>query len=143
MTIQKHKTAKQDWLERVYEPAVKKRPERKKSFTTLSGDPVEPLYTADDLEGSDPRRDLGMPGEFPYTRGIHPSMYRTRLWTMRQFAGFGSVEDTNARFHYLLKHGVTGLSTAFDMPASLLRVLWQSLAMKCISPFSSITCAAR
>src|SRR3954463_8068691 len=116
MTIQKNRTAKQDWVDNVYGPAVKKRAERKKSFTTISSEPVEPLYTADDLEGFDPARDLGAPGEFPYTRGIHPSMYRTRLWTMRQFAGFGSAEDTNARFHYLLKHGVTGLSTAFDMP---------------------------
>jgi len=116
MTISKPRTKKQEWLEGVYGPAVKKRAERKKSFTTISGDPVEPLYTADDLAGFDPERDLGAPGEFPYTRGIHPTMYRGRLWTMRQFAGFGSAEDTNARFHYLLKHGVTGLSTAFDMP---------------------------
>jgi methylmalonyl-CoA mutase N-terminal domain/subunit len=116
MTIQKDKTAKQDWLDNVYGPATKKRAERKKSFTTLSGDPIEPLYTADDLAGFDAQRDLGDPGAFPYTRGIHPGMYRSRLWTMRQFAGFGSAEDTNARFHYLLKHGVTGLSTAFDMP---------------------------
>ncbi len=116
MTIQKSKTQKQEWLDRVYEPAVKKRPERRKTFTTISGDPVEPLYTADDIAGSDATRDLGAPGEFPYTRGIHPTMYRSRLWTMRQFAGFGSAEDTNKRFHYLLKHGVTGLSTAFDMP---------------------------
>ncbi|HZP96978.1 MAG TPA: methylmalonyl-CoA mutase family protein [Candidatus Limnocylindria bacterium] len=95
---------------------MKKRPERRKAFTTISGEPVEPLYTADDLEGFDAARDLGAPGEFPYTRGIHPTMYRSRLWTMRQFAGFGSAEDTNERFHYLLRHGVTGLSTAFDMP---------------------------
>ena len=116
MTIQKDKTAKQEWLDNTYGPAVKKRPERRKSFTTLSGDPIEPLYTADDLAGFDAQRDLGDPGAFPYTRGIHTGMYRSRLWTMRQFAGFGSAEDTNARFHYLLKHGVTGLSTAFDMP---------------------------
>ncbi len=116
MTIQKSRSAKAEWRERVYDPAVKKRAERKKSFTTISGDPVEPLYTAEDLEGFDPARDLGAPGEFPFTRGIHPAMYRSRLWTMRQFAGFGSAEDTNKRFHYLLKHGVTGLSTAFDMP---------------------------
>ncbi|HEU5287713.1 MAG TPA: methylmalonyl-CoA mutase family protein [Candidatus Limnocylindria bacterium] len=116
MTLQKDRSGKAEWRERVYDPAVKKRAERKQSFTTISGDPVEPLYTADDLEGFDPARDLGAPGEFPYTRGIHPTMYRSRLWTMRQFAGFGSAEDTNKRFHYLLKHGVTGLSTAFDMP---------------------------
>ncbi len=122
MTIQRNRTKKQDWLDGVYGPAVKKRAERKPRFTTLSGDTVAPLYTQDDLDGPgdvlafDPRRDLGMPGEFPYTRGIHPNMYRSRLWTMRQFAGFGSAEDTNERFHYLLAHGVTGLSTAFDMP---------------------------
>jgi methylmalonyl-CoA mutase N-terminal domain/subunit len=116
MTVQKDKTLKRDWLDRSYGPAVKKRAERKPRFTTLSGDPVEPLYTPDDLEGFDAVRDLGMPGEFPYTRGIHPTMYRSRLWTMRQFAGFGSAEDTNERFRYLLAHGVTGLSTAFDMP---------------------------
>jgi methylmalonyl-CoA mutase N-terminal domain/subunit len=116
MTIQKDKTQKQEWLDGVYGPAVAKRPERRKSFTTISGESVEPLYTADDLGSFDAQSDLGDPGAFPYTRGIHPGMYRSRLWTMRQFAGFGSAEDTNARFHYLLKHGVTGLSTAFDMP---------------------------
>ena len=99
-----------------YEAAVKKHPERKTRFSTLSDIPVDPLYTADDLPGFSPERDLGLPGEYPYTRGVYPSMYRGRLWTMRQFAGFGSADDTNARFHYLLAHGVTGLSTAFDMP---------------------------
>ena len=99
-----------------YDAAIEQHPERKARFSTLSDIPVGPLYTADDLPGFDPERDLGRPGEFPYTRGVYPSMYRGRLWTMRQFAGFGSAEDTNARFHYLLAHGVTGLSTAFDMP---------------------------
>jgi len=103
------------WIE-TYEAAIAKHPERKPRFSTLSDLPVDPLYTADDLPGFEPERDLGLPGEFPYTRGVYPSMYRGRLWTMRQFAGFGSAEDTNARFHYLLAHGVTGLSTAFDMP---------------------------
>src|SRR5438309_578789 len=116
MTIQKTKTAKQRWLDEVYGPAVKRRPERKSRFSTLSDDPVDPLYTADDLEGFDPDRDLGCPGEFPYTRGVQPSMHRGRLWTMRQFAGFGSAEDSNERFHYLMTQGVTGLSVAFDMP---------------------------
>jgi methylmalonyl-CoA mutase N-terminal domain/subunit len=77
---------------------------------------VKPLYTADDRAGSDPDRDLGFPGEYPFTRGVYPSMYRGRLWTMRQFAGFGTAEETNERFRYLLDHGQTGLSTAFDMP---------------------------
>ena len=116
MTIQKTGTKKQRWLDEMYGPATKKRPERKRRFSTLSDEVVEPLYTADDLEGFDPDRDLGFPGEFPYTRGVQPSMYRGRLWTMRQFAGFGSAEDTNERFHYLRKHGVDGLSVAFDMP---------------------------
>ena len=116
MTIEKISSKKTAWLETVYGPAVKKRAERKPRFTTLSGEPIEPLYTGEDLGGFDGERDLGAPGDFPYTRGIHPSMYRTRLWTMRQFAGFGSAEDTNRRFHYLMQHGVTGLSTAFDMP---------------------------
>ncbi len=89
-------------------------PERVAPFTTLSDEPVQPLYTAADLP--DPER-IGLPGQYPYTRGVYPSMYRGRLWTMRQFAGFGTAEETNARFRYLLDHGQTGLSTAFDMPS--------------------------
>ena len=89
-------------------------PERDAPFTTLSGEPVEPLYTETDL----PNRDaIGLPGGYPFTRGVYPSMYRGRLWTMRQFAGFGTAEETNERFRYLLEHGQTGLSTAFDMPS--------------------------
>ena len=90
--------------------------ERRASFTTISGDPVKRVYTDADLEGFDPARDLGEPGEYPYTRGIHATMYRGRLWTMRMFAGFGTAEETNARFKYLLEQGQTGLSVAFDMP---------------------------
>jgi methylmalonyl-CoA mutase N-terminal domain/subunit len=101
-----------EWIEEV----LAKHPEREALFETVSGDPVKPLYTQDDLADWDPERDLGFPGEFPYTRGPYPNMYRGRLWTMRQFAGFGTVEETNARFRYLLAHGQTGLSTAFDMP---------------------------
>jgi len=89
-------------------------PERDAVFTTISGEQVEPLYSADDLP--DPDR-IGFPGEFPFTRGVYPSMYRGRLWTMRQFAGFGTAEETNERFRYLLDQGQTGLSTAFDMPS--------------------------
>jgi methylmalonyl-CoA mutase N-terminal domain/subunit len=84
-------------------------------FTTISGLPVEPLYSPDNVE-VDYERAVGRPGEYPFTRGVYPSMYRGRLWTMRQFAGFGTAEETNARFRYLLDHGQTGLSTAFDMP---------------------------
>ena len=90
-------------------------PERDAPFTTISGLPVEPLYTPD-TAAFDYERDLGYPGLYPYTRGVYPSMYRGRLWTMRQFAGFGTAEETNVRFRYLLDHGQTGLSTAFDMP---------------------------
>jgi methylmalonyl-CoA mutase N-terminal domain/subunit len=92
--------------------------EREVSFETLSGHPIKPLYTQDDLDesGHDRERDEGFPGSYPFTRGVYPSMHRGRLWTMRQFAGFGTVEETNERFRYLLEHGQTGLSTAFDMP---------------------------
>ncbi len=85
-------------------------------FVTQSSAPVDPLYTPRAVEGFDYDRDLGYPGEFPFTRGIHPTMYRGRLWTMRQFAGFGTAEDTNERYKYLLEHGQTGLSVAFDFP---------------------------
>jgi methylmalonyl-CoA mutase, N-terminal domain len=100
------------WREEIYEAEA----EREALFETISGEPVAPLYGADDLGDWDPDRDLGYPGEHPYTRGVYPSMYRGRLWTMRQFAGFGTAEETNERFRYLLDHGQTGLSTAFDMP---------------------------
>jgi methylmalonyl-CoA mutase N-terminal domain/subunit len=100
---------KRDWLDRRY-GAEKERPVR---FSTVSDMEVEPLYTADDV--ADGER-IGLPGDFPYTRGVYPSMYRGRLWTMRQFAGFGTAEDTNERFRFLLGHGQSGLSTAFDMP---------------------------
>jgi methylmalonyl-CoA mutase N-terminal domain/subunit len=89
-------------------------PERDAPFTTLSGEPVKPLYTAVDLPDESA---IGLPGGYPFTRGVYPSMYRGRLWTMRQFAGFGTAEETNERFRYLLDHGQTGLSTAFDMPS--------------------------
>jgi methylmalonyl-CoA mutase N-terminal domain/subunit len=92
------------------------RKERQEKFTTLSGVPVEPLYTENDLKDFSYARDLGDPGKYPYTRGIHRTMYRGKLWTMRQFSGFGSPEDTNQRLHYLLKQGQTGLSVAFDLP---------------------------
>ena len=89
-------------------------PERDALFTTLSGQPVAPLYTSGDVG---PVERIGFPGEYPFTRGVYASMYRGRLWTMRQFAGFGTAEETNERFRYLLDHGQTGLSTAFDMPS--------------------------
>ncbi len=91
-------------------------PERDVPFTTLSDEEIKPLYTERDLP-VDPARSIGLPGQFPFTRGVYPSMYRGRLWTMRQFAGFGTAAETNERFRYLLDHGQTGLSTAFDMPS--------------------------
>ena len=109
-------TDKQRWERDVLEPALKRSPERDASFTTISGRPIERLYTADDIADLDYRRDLNDPGAFPYTRGIHPNGYRAKLWTMRQFAGFGTPEETNERYRTLLKAGGTGLSVAFDLP---------------------------
>ncbi|MGB6597529.1 MAG: methylmalonyl-CoA mutase family protein [Candidatus Acidiferrum sp.] len=109
-------TKERAWQENTLRPTLEKSPERQAEFTTISGYPIRRLYTPDDLAGWDPNRDLGFPGEPPYTRGIHSTMHRGRLWTMRQFAGFGTAEDTNQRFRYLLAQGQTGLSTAFDLP---------------------------
>ena len=92
-----------------------RRPSATAPFTTLSGEPIKPLYTEADLPAT--ATEIGLPGGYPFTRGVYPSMYRGRLWTMRQFAGFGTAEETNERFRYLLDHGQTGLSTAFDMPS--------------------------
>jgi methylmalonyl-CoA mutase N-terminal domain/subunit len=107
---------RQRWQSDVLDPALKKSPERDVPFTTISGRPIERLYTSEDLAGLDYRRDLNDPGAFPYTRGIHPTGYRGKLWTMRQFAGFGTPEETNARYKALLQAGGTGLSVAFDLP---------------------------
>ena len=104
------------WEENTLRPTLRKSPERQAEFTTVSGFPIQRLYTPADLPDWNPDRDLGFPGEPPYTRGIHSTMHRGRLWTMRQFAGFGAAEDTNQRFRYLLSQGQTGLSTAFDLP---------------------------
>src|SRR5262249_2274318 len=93
-----------------------RRPPWKSDFTTVSGAPVNSLAGPDSLAGLDPERDLGWPGEFPFTRGVHPTGYRGKLWTMRQFAGYGTAKQTNERFHYLLDRGQTGLSTAFHLP---------------------------
>ncbi len=106
----------QAWEKNTLQPALEKGLERQPEFTTISGYPIRRLYTKADLPNWDPERDLGFPGEPPYTRGIHSTMHRSRLWTMRQFAGFGTAEDTNQRFRYLLAQGQTGLSTAFDLP---------------------------
>src|SRR5438477_8251216 len=101
-----------EWKRELYDA----KPERQgELFSTISGIENEPLYTPDNVD-VDYDRDLGYPGVYPFTRGVYPSMYRGRLWTMRQFAGFGTAGETNERFRYLLEHGQTGLSTAFDMP---------------------------
>ena len=120
LTGAQKKTAseRQRWEETVVAKSLTRLPERggPEAFTTISDEQVNRLYTPADLAGFDYERDLGFPGEYPFTRGVHPTMYRSRYWTMRMFAGFGSAEDTNARFRYLLDHGETGLSTAFDFP---------------------------
>ncbi len=103
--------AHSDWVRH-----ISQLPERKEQFVTASSEEVEPLYLPTHIEEIDYMNDLGMPGEYPFTRGVYSNMYRGRLWTMRMFAGFGTAEDTNQRFKYLLKHGQTGLSTAFDLP---------------------------
>ena len=109
-------TGKARWERDTLEPTLKKSPERTGPFTTISGRSIERLYTAEDVAGIDYDREVGNPGEFPYVRGIHPSGYRGKLWTMRQFAGFGSPEETNQRYKDLIAAGGTGLSVAFDLP---------------------------
>ena len=106
------------WNEKI-EKSLSKNPERKKEFQTASGIPVHRVFTPDAVSGIEYPSDLNLPGEFPYTRGIQPTMYRGRFWTMRQYAGFGTAEDTNQRYRYLLKHGQTGLSVAFDLPTQI------------------------
>src|ERR671935_1232010 len=106
-----HESERDRWVDHYH-----KTPERDADFETLSGEPIEPLYTPDDVADLDYERDLGYPGEYPFTRGVYGTMYRGRLWTMRQFAGYGTPAETNARYKFLLKQGQGGLSVAFDMP---------------------------
>ena len=110
------KDQREKWAKTTLQKTLKAHPERRETFVTTSGVPVERLYTPLDVGDMDYVRDLGFPGEYPFTRGVHPTMHRGRLWTMRMFAGFGTAEETNARYKYLLEHGETGLSVAFDMP---------------------------
>lgn len=107
-----YQQAKAEWMRKASEAKM----QRRAKFTTVSGEPIQALYTPDDIARMNYLSDIGFPGEYPYTRGIHHTMYRGKLWTMRQFAGFGTPEDSNARYHYLLDHGQTGLSVAFDLP---------------------------
>jgi len=107
---------RENWEDRTLKSALERHPERKKSFQTVSLEEVDRLYTPADVAGLDFARDVSFPGQFPYTRGIHPTGYRGKLWTMRQFAGFSTPEETNARFKYLLEQGQTGVSVAYDLP---------------------------
>ncbi len=112
-------TGKSEWVEGTYTRSVQKTPEREYPFDTSDGVTVDPLYTPEDLNGWDFLEQLGFPGEFPFTRGVQPTMYRGRLWTMRQYAGFGDAEESNQRYRYLLSQGQTGLSVAFDLPTQI------------------------
>ncbi|MFZ5808814.1 MAG: acyl-CoA mutase large subunit family protein [Chloroflexota bacterium] len=114
--ISRLRRAYERWKTTTLEKSLQQLPERRPQFVTTSSEPIERLYTPLDVEGMDYLEDLGLPGEYPFTRGIHPTMHRGRLWTMRMFAGFGTAEETNARFKYLLEQGQTGLSIAFDLP---------------------------
>ena len=108
--------SKDQWRKKTFEPSLRRAPERRDRFATDSGLEVAPLYTARDTQGTGYQRDLGFPGEYPFTRGVQPTMYRGRLWTMRQYSGFASPEESNRRYRYLLDQGQTGLSVAFDLP---------------------------
>src|SRR3990172_5313834 len=111
-------TSKEQWQQGTLGPAVRRNPERE-HFETTSGIELDTLYAPEDLASFDYQRDLGYPGEYPFTRGVQATMFRGRLWTMRQYAGFASAEETNRRFRYLLEQGQTGLSIAFDLPTQL------------------------
>src|ERR1700674_337174 len=112
-------TARKNWEERKLDPSLKRGPERKKNFVTSSGIEIKRAYDPDDLNGADFVNEVGFPGEYPFTRGVQPTMYRGRLWTMRQYAGFGSAEESNRRYRYLFEQGQTGLSVAFDLPTQM------------------------
>ena len=116
------------WEENTLQSSLDRFPERRDQFITTSSEPINRLYTPADLDSSNIDDDLGYPGQYPFTRGVHPTMYRSRQWTMRMFAGFGTAEETNQRFKYLLEQGQTGLSVAFDMPTLMLLKQMASLA---------------
>jgi methylmalonyl-CoA mutase N-terminal domain/subunit len=111
--------ARERWERKVLADARARAPERRARFASTSGEEIERLYGPDHLEGFDYLRDAGFPGEYPFTRGVQPTMYRSRFWTMRQYAGFGDARESNARYRYLLDHGQTGLSVAFDLPTQM------------------------
>jgi len=107
------------WEENVYKKFLKKAPERQNEFTTVSFTPIKPLYTPDDINQDEYLKNIGFPGQYPFTRGIQPTMYRGRFWTMRQYAGFGNAKESNKRYRYLLAQGQSGLSVAFDLPTQI------------------------
>jgi methylmalonyl-CoA mutase, N-terminal domain len=115
-TIEQISQKHHEWEQQLYKKAVKENPELKTKFKNLSEIDIKHLYTPEDIKDVEYLKEIGFPGEYPFLRGVHPNLYRGRLWTMRQFAGFGSAEETNKRYHYLLGHGETGLSVAFDYP---------------------------
>jgi methylmalonyl-CoA mutase N-terminal domain/subunit len=118
--MKKIKQLNKEWENNVVQKTLERFPERKeKKFVTGSGKEVERLYTPENLEESDYNKDLNFPGQYPYTRGVQPTMYRGRFWTMRQYAGFGTAEESNKRYKYLLDQGQTGLSVAFDLPTQI------------------------
>ena len=110
---------KEEWEREAVEPLVRGHPERRSEFVTGSDKPVDRLYLPESFSGAEYLEKLGFPGQYPYTRGVHPTMYRGRLWTMRQYAGFATAEESNRRFRYLLEQGQTGLSVAFDLPTQI------------------------
>ena len=114
--LEKIRSAKEKWEQGPLQKTLSRAPERRPQFTSISGMPVERLYTPAEVTGVDYNQDLGYPGEFPFTRGVQPTMYRGRFWTMRQYAGFGNAKESNERYRYLLEQGQTGLSVAFDLP---------------------------
>ncbi|HIQ01179.1 MAG TPA: methylmalonyl-CoA mutase, partial [Anaerolineales bacterium] len=118
VAVSKLSRAKQEWTEETVKPVLERFPERRERFETLSGIPLERVYTPADVE-VDYLEDLGFPGQCPFTRGVQPTMYRGRLWTMRQYAGYATAEESNARYRYLLEQGQAGLSVAFDLPTQL------------------------
>ncbi len=111
--------AYKNWEENTFNKFVKRKPERKKEFTTVSFTPIKPLYLPTDISQEKYEEELGFPGSYPFTRGIQPTMYRGKLWTMRQYAGFGTAKESNERYRYLLSQGTSGLSVAFDLPTQI------------------------
>ena len=115
----KVQSAFEEWEKNRYQKAVEKRPERQKEFSTISFSDVKPLYYPNDIDNENYLDKIGFPGTYPFTRGIQPTMYRGKLWTMRQYAGFGTARESNERYRYLLSQGTSGLSVAFDLPTQI------------------------